>query len=360
MKRLSVILALICLLFVTGCVVPFTAPSSTLAPTASPSLSPSHPSENTPTPSVQPSVVGQLPQSTQTISRDYAWDYGGRRWTWQLQLPQALYDYYKGLPRPPTSNYSVYVTHPLDDAYLGQLVTKIQEAARQESYSEFETVGFAASFVQSLPYVSDNVSTAYDEYPRYPIETLVDNGGDCEDTSILMASLIKEMGYGVVLLRLPGHVAVGVAGGEGVYGTYWEYEGRKYYYLETTGTGWGIGEIPEEYRTQSASVYEMKPVPILTHTWTSTGRAGFVDLQVMVSNLGSAAAQGVYVFAGFDAGDNQMWNPEQSPLFQVGVDEKVTVTMSLRVPYGEHTRVVVQIVYNGYAVDESHSMWFDT
>lgn len=254
----------------------------------------------------------------------------------------------------------MYVTHPLDDAYLGQLVTKIQEAARQESYSEFETVAFAASFVQSLPYVSDNVSTAYDEYPRYPIETLVDNGGDCEDTSILMASLTKGMGYGVVLLSFPRHLAVGVAGGEGVYGSYWEYEGRRYYYLETTGIGWEIGEVPAEYQTARASVYEMKPVPILTHTWKSTGRGGFVDLQVIVSNLGSGAAQGVYVFAGFDAGDNQMWNPQQSPQFQVGVGEKVTVTMSLRVPYGEHTRVVVQVVYNGYAVDESYSKWFDT
>jgi hypothetical protein len=244
--------------------------------------------------------------------------------------------------------------------YLGQLVTEIQETARQQSFSEFETLGFAASFVQSLPYVSDNVSTAYDEYPRYPIETLVDNGGDCEDTSILMASLIKAMGYGVVLLSFPQHVAVGVAGGEGVYGTYWEYAGRKYYYLETTGTGWEIGDIPKEYKTAQANLYDMKPVPILTHTWESMGRGGVLDLQVIVSNLGSATAQGVYIFAGFDAGNDQMWNPQQSSQFQVGVDEKVTVTISLRVPSGEHTRVVVQVVYNGYAVDESYSEWFDT
>ncbi len=175
-----------------------------------------------------------------------------------------------------------------------------------------------------------------------------------------MASLVKGMGYGVVLLRVPGHMAVGIAGGEGVYGTYWDYAGQKYYYLETTGDGWEIGEVPLEYKDARATIYEMKPVPILTHTWTSTGRVGYMDLQVVVSNLGSAAAQGVYIYAGFDAGNDLSWNSQKSPLFDVGVDQEVTVTMSIRVPTGQHTRILVQVVYGGYAVDESYSKWFDS
>jgi hypothetical protein len=283
-----------------------------------------------------------------------------------LNVPQSLYDYYKSLPRSPTPNYSVYVTHPYDDPYIGSLATKLKEAAQAQGYSEFETVEFAVSFVQSLPYVTDNVSTGYDEYPRFPIETLVDNGGDCEDTAILMASLVKAMGYGVVLLRFDataasqGHMAVGIAGGEGIYGTYWEYAGRKYYYLETTGDGWRIGQIPDQYKTALAHVYEMTPVPILTHEWTSIGRSGFADLQVIVTNLGSAEARNVYIFAGFDAGNELFWNPQQSSSFTIGIDQKVTVTISLQVPLDKHTRIIVQVVYGGYAVDESYSKWFDT
>jgi hypothetical protein len=36
-------------------------------------------------------------------------------------------------------------------------------------------------------------------------------------------------------------------GGEGVYGTYWNYNDGHYFYCETTGEGWTIGELPSEY-----------------------------------------------------------------------------------------------------------------
>ena len=104
----------------------------------------------------------------------------------------------------------------------------------------------------------------------------------------------------------------------------------------------------------------MKPVPILTHTWTSTGRGGYADLEVVVSNLGSAAAQGVYIFAGFDAGDNQVWNPQQSQPFDLEVGQEATINLSLVVPSGKHTRLVVQIVADGVAVNDSQSEWFDS
>jgi len=258
------------------------------------------------------------------------------------------------------------VTHPLQSPYIAQLVNKIRSVAQQEGFSEFQTVELAAAFVQSLPHTSDLLTTGYDEYPRYPVETLVDNGGDCEDTAILMASLLKAMGYGVVLIvfpetpACPGHCAVGVLGGEGIYGSYYEYNGGKYFYLETTNTGWAVGQIPDQYKAVRANIYDMTPVPILTHTWISTGRGNIVDLQATVSNLGSSAAEGVYVYTGFDAGNNQIWNAQQSPSFQIGVDEKVTVSTSLRVPQGKHTRLIVQVVYGEYAVDQSYSDWFDT
>ena len=168
------------------------------------------------------------------------------------------------------------------------------------------------------------------------------------------------MGYGVVLLMLPNHLAAGVKGGEGVYGTYWDYEGSKYYYLETTGENWQIGELPEAYKGTTAQILDMKPIPILTHNWTATRTLSVVDLEVIVQNLGSATAQDVYVSAGFDAGDNQVWNKQQSPLFQLGMNEKITANLSLRIPYGKHTRLIIQIIYGGYAVDESYSEWFDT
>lgn len=98
----------------------------------------------------------------------------------------------------------------------------------------------------TFPYTPDNVTTGYDDWPKYPIETLIE-GGDCEDTSILMAALLDQMGYDVIILKCPGHVAVGVWC-EGCYGTYFRFRGRRYFYLETTAPGWGVGQIPREYK----------------------------------------------------------------------------------------------------------------
>ena len=308
-----------------------------------------------------PEVVKEVTESTELIYRDYTWVYGGKEWTWELEIPQSLYDYYKGTPRPPTDNYSIYVTHPWDDIFIGDLVSGIEEVAQEEGYSEFEKVEFTNTFVQSLPYTADSVTTSYDEYPRYPLETLVNNGGDCEDTAILLASLLDEMGYGVILLYFPGeHTAVGILGGEEIYGYYWEYDGDKYYYIETTNTGWGVGQCPEEYQGAYAYYHVLTPTPILVHTWSATGKGSIVELEVIVQNLGSAIADDVYIFAGFDAGEDMFWNIQESELFDVGVNQQVIVKLYLQIPFGEYTRLGIQIVDDGYAMDESYSDWFNT
>ena len=306
-----------------------------------------------------PQIIGEASQSTKTKIATYSWTYESD-WSWELEIPVALYDYFKQLPRPPTENYSVYVTHPLDDPYVDRLAEKIIKAAQDKDYDSFQTVELAASFVQSLPYTSDSVTTPYDEYPRYPIETLYDNGGDCEDTSILLASIIDKMGYEVVLIEFPDHLAVGVKGSDTMHGSYWEYQGNRYFYIETTGENWGIGELSEEYNNSSAYIHPMISVPILTHDWTSKGNSFTLELKVTVNNLGSAMAEGVYVYAGFDAGNDQSWNHKESSLFDLGVNESVVATIYLTPPLGVHTRLVIQIVYDGYAVDQSYSEWFDT
>jgi hypothetical protein len=265
------------------------------------------------------------------------------------------------MPRPGTRNYSVYVTHSLDDTYLYELVEKLERIARDEGFDKPATVEFAAAFVHSLPYTSDSASTSYDEYPRYPVETLLDEGSDCEDTSILMASLLNGLGYGVVLIVFPdNHSAVGVSADEVVDGTYFEHNGERYFYLETTGAGWGIGQIPDELKGITAHIYDMAPAPILTRDWDATIRGNTAKVKIEVENLGSESANGVHILAGFDAGGGKLWNPEQSKTFDLSADERVTVTLTIRAPSNRHTRLVVQIVDDGYAVDESYSEWLDT
>ncbi|MFC1965699.1 hypothetical protein ACFLWI_01955 [Chloroflexota bacterium] len=304
--------------------------------------------------------IKETPQSNELIERHFTWEYSGE-WNWGLQISEALYNYYHELPRPPTRNYSVYVTHPLDDIYIERLVETIKESAAQQGFDEYQTVEFTIAFVQSLPYTVDSVTSPFDEYPRYPVETLVDGGGDCEDTSILLASLLSEMGYGVVLISPPNHMAVGVKGGDNIYGTSWTYEGDKYYYIETTGIGRRIGELPEEYEGASAHLYPLIPTPIITHEWSIESKEYYYDLQVTVTNLGSATANNVSVFAGFDAGEDSSWSGKYSETFQLEVGAEVIVTMSiLPPPSNVRTRLKVYILMGDYYISKSYSDWYDT
>jgi len=356
MAKVLIVLIILISVFINGCF--FIQPDSS-------STSPSNPDVTIESPAVptikEPEVISPIQKSTTLVEKHYEYLYGPNQWTWDLHIPQSLYDYYRTAPRPPTPNYSVYITHPWDDEYTDILVSKFNRIANEEGFSELQKIEFTAAFVQNLKYTADSVTTPYDEYPRYPLETLVDEGGDCEDTSILLASLINRMGYGVVLIIFPDkHCAVGVSGGQGIHGTYFVHNGAKYYYLETTAPGWGLGMVPEEFQSEKAILYDMAPTPILTHSWEGRQKAKIVELTVTVENLGTLAADEVYIYAGFDAGDNKLWNPQESGVFKLPINQQVDISMTIQSPEGIHTRVVVQVIYDGYAISESFSDWFDT
>ncbi len=201
-------------------------------------------------------------QTTQYYEKSFAWDYDGNHWTWNLSIPVDLYAAYRAVPdstrtRNGPAGYGFMTTTA--DYYMRVLAQKLNETTTQLEYNSYDQVSFVLAFVQSLPYTSDKVTTGSDEYPRFPIETLVDDGGDCEDTSILFATLTLIMGYGTVYLNPPNHYAVGILG-ESLKGTYWTYpEGSNntYYYCETTGDGFKIGQIPSEFQGQSAYIYSI-------------------------------------------------------------------------------------------------------
>lgn len=199
-------------------------------------------------------------QSSDFYNKNFKWSYGGYDYSWNLSIPKALYDNYESVSlysriKGGIGGYGFLTT--TEDPYIGNMATQLNKSASEKGYGSFETVSFVLCFVQSLRYTSDDVTTGYDEYPRFPVETLVDDGGDCEDTSILFATLVILLGYGTVYLNPEGHVAVGVLGEEGILGYYFQYDERRYYYCETTGDGWGIGDIPEEYEDVKARIYEI-------------------------------------------------------------------------------------------------------
>ncbi|HEX9261782.1 MAG TPA: hypothetical protein VF893_04565, partial [Candidatus Bathyarchaeia archaeon] len=190
---------------------------------------------------------------------DYEWTYKGKEYTLSLNISRAWYQAYQNVSVFARTRYGVagygFLT-TTNDPYVKFVAENLNETALKENYEPVDQVSFALAFVQSLPYTSDNVTSGFDEYPRFPVETLMDNGGDCEDTSILFATLTLIMGYGTVYVNPPDHCAVGVLG-DGLVGSYYTYKNKTYYYCETTGTGWEIGQIPPQFEDSNAYIYDI-------------------------------------------------------------------------------------------------------
>ena len=149
---------------------------------------------------------------------------------------------------------------PRDDnnhKLVKQLADEIKSLCDQCGYGESETIRETANFVQSIEYVDDMTSTGYTDFPKYPLETLYDQRGDCEDSSILLGALLKELGYGCIFIELPEHVAIGVKATDDAPGTYYDYNGSHYLYIETTNSGWDIGTLPDDFNEEKAKIYDV-------------------------------------------------------------------------------------------------------
>ncbi|MCK5828552.1 PKD domain-containing protein, partial [Candidatus Bipolaricaulota bacterium] len=110
--------------------------------------------------------------------RHFQWTYATRHFDWTVSVPSALYYEYRARRRGDWDlrDYDDYVLDPLDDEYLESLVDWIQAEVGTDFY---DTVECAFNFVQGA--IDYSYDPTWYEYPRYPIETLVDETGDCED-----------------------------------------------------------------------------------------------------------------------------------------------------------------------------------
>lgn len=190
-----------------------------------------------------------LPKSNAEKKCNFLWEFDGAIWSFSLDIKDNDYEKYARVSRDHygVNNYVGYATEPSDDEYIKELTNIFINKAKDAGYKELGTAQLMASFVQGFEYTDDMATTGYPEYPKFPIETLYDMNGDCEDTSILLASMLHEMGYKTSLVLFYDHIGVGVAGLPVPSGDYYEFEGEKYFYIETTSMHWPIGSVPDEY-----------------------------------------------------------------------------------------------------------------
>lgn len=197
------------------------------------------------------------PAPSDSILCKYLWSYGGTR-SLSLSIPESLYAYYQAQSRGvwAEDGYSRFVLDPKDDALMVELRDTL---LLNNSYQA--TIENALAFVQKA--VTYQPDPAGSEYPRYPVETLIDGVGDCEDSAILYASIVRTFGYseGVLLVSLDtddnqviDHIAVFVRVADCFVNAHperslWTISGKTYALAETAISGgycalgidpWGI------------------------------------------------------------------------------------------------------------------------
>lgn len=246
----------------------------------------------------------------------HSWDCNGRDYSIELEISEELYDYYQNErehlayeyriedAETPVNFYS-FILSDYDRPFIRELADRFAERA----FSDFDKVNLAMTFVQSFPYAYDDDSKGEDEYVRYPIETLVDGCGDCEDKVVLLASLLHEMGIDFILLSLPEHLALAVRCEGVVAERYVSFRNKKYYYVETTMEGWEIGQVPPDYAFADVEVYPFEDVPtLIVKEMRFESQAAPVyekadcTLQLLLHNLGPGRVTGlqlhVWVYEG--------------------------------------------------------------
>ena len=84
-----------------------------------------------------------------------------------------------------------------EDETIREIAAGVMEATA--GLTDIERVECVLDMVRGIPTYTDEESTGQSDYFRYPVETLWELTGDCEDHAILLSSILEAMGYDTVI-----------------------------------------------------------------------------------------------------------------------------------------------------------------
>lgn len=236
-----------------------------------------------------------------TYTRSFAWSFRRQRLDWAVEIPVSLYEYCTNRLR--TGQYGLYLADPFQQSFVESLVDRLSDLGQDRR----DRITAAVRFVQSLDYTRDIDDTGHEAYPKYPVETLVHQQGDCEDGTILLGTMLRAMGCDVAVLALPdaNHMILGLACEWGS-GASVDHAGRTYYTVETTSQGRDVGDLPPAYRDTPVQVHRPENHPVLVHEWEATPRDGRrVGIEAHAANFGDDRADDVHLRIEFERRDGQ-------------------------------------------------------
>ncbi|NLX50460.1 MAG: hypothetical protein GXY82_11465 [Methanospirillum sp.] len=151
------------------------------------------------------------------------------------------------------ARYGRVIGEPSTSPYLRDIVTTIASMTDEPD----DRGRIAVSLVQHLEYDDERAAGTYYGV-RYPYETLYLGRGVCSDRSVLLAALLRELGFGVALFEFEAenHMAVGILCPDG-----YDYRGTGYAFIESTAPSI-ITDAGGEYRGAGRLVSMPVVIPV--------------------------------------------------------------------------------------------------
>jgi hypothetical protein len=201
-----------------------------------------------------------FPTTCLAASHDYSYQLlnkpgGNKIYTLTVSITDSLYDYYA------SQDHNLY-NYDFSKFVTPDALQPVADDLWDIYTTDEDFTNGVLMLVHQIPYFESSPQ-------KYPIETLVENEGDCDLFTIIAASIMKAGGLDVVMLLLEeqDHMLLGVYLPEApkdarTTAYFYSYEGKRYYVAETTGgsweTGWRVGECPDTVQGTTAKIIPMR------------------------------------------------------------------------------------------------------
>jgi hypothetical protein len=176
-------------------------------------------------------------------------------------------------------SYRAMITDPAQDEFYHDLTGELNKIRVSKNLSDDEYLELMVIYVQSLQYESNTINPA-----KYPIETVMDGAGDCEDKCLLLAGLLSHEGYRVALFSFDpeDHMAVGV-------GSYsYLYRNTGYAFVETTTSSYvGVPTTTLDSGVELRSYPLIIPIGNGTKVYTSGNETSYLENIVLYTKTQS-------------------------------------------------------------------------
>jgi len=181
---------------------------------------------------------------------------GSTRYRLTVSVTSSLYDYYQ------SKDHEIYSYTDLAKFVTPNSLLPIADSLRSIYSDDEDFANGVLMIVHQIPY-EESVPQ------KYPVETIVENEGDCDLLSFIAASVMKAGGLDVVLLyyEAKSHMNVGVNLSHEPQDArfalhYRNYDEKRYYVAECTGgdweNGWRLGECPDILKHASVKVITLE------------------------------------------------------------------------------------------------------